>query len=529
MLALAGSAALTAFGRPDLDAALKSWAGAPRPGGSVVAYVDADGVAFATTGQFAPADPRPITADTEFEIGSITKVFTSILLADSERAGKVSRDDSAAKFLLPPGDPDAPKLTKITLLALATHSAGLPRMPPNQPEAAGPHPYARYDRARLVEALRLTGPSAPAGAAVAYSNFGGAVLGEALAAAWGRSYGDVLTERILAPLGLRHTSLNMTGSTPPADFAPGFASERSVDHWTFEAMAPAGALISSARDLTLFVQACLGLRETPLQPTLAETFKPQRKMDSVAREIGLAWLIVTDAAGRPVWWHNGGTGGFRSFVGFSAATRTGVVVLTSNSANNPDALGLELLGAKSPQRPPVTMANATDYAGSFTLAPGFSVVILERRGAMYFQATGEPPYAMRRKSGDDFSLEGSVVGVSFERDPAGKVAALILHQNGRSPRAPRTPELTLAPEKLGEYAGEYTLAPQVTLAVMPEGSKLFTQLTGQPKFELFASALDEFFLKIVNAQLLFQRDAIGKVNAVVLRQNGREQLAPKKP
>jgi CubicO group peptidase (beta-lactamase class C family) len=514
--------------QPDLDAALRRWSRGALPGGTAVAYVDADGVQFAATGKFAPDDSRAIGPDTQFEIGSVTKVFTSILLAESERAGRVRRDDPAAKFLLPAGDPDTAKLDKITLLALATHSSGLPRMPPNQPEAAGPNPYANYDRVRLVEALRQVGPAAPTGRATVYSNFGGAVLGEALAAAWGEPYADVLTARVLKPLDLDRTWLDITGSKPADEFAPGFAGDKRVEHWTFQAMAPAGALVSSTRDLAKFVEACLGLRETPLRAALDETFRPQRAMDSPPGQIGLGWLIAGEGE-RRVWWHNGATGGFRSFVGFCPATRTGVVVLTSNTANNPDALGMELLGAKPKAPVPVATENAGDYTGSFSLTPEFSVVIAESRGALSFQATAEPRYAMRRKEGDWFTLVDSTVEVSFERDSSGRVVALVLHQNGRDIRAPRTAELDLAPEKLAEYVGRFSLTPRAIMTMTVENGRLMTQLTGQPKFPLFASAPDRFFLKVVNAQLRFERDDHGAIVAVVLHQNGRDQRAEKTP
>lgn len=520
---------VTVAAKPDVDAVLKRWFDATRPGGAAIAYVDPEGVTFAVAGQFSPEDKRPITADTLFEIGSVTKVFTAILLADSERAGKVKRDDPAAKYLLPAGDADADKLARITLLSLTTHASGLPRTAPNQTEAGGLHPYAGYDRARMIEALRTHGPDAPTGRATAYSNFGVAVLGEALAAAWGRGYAELLKTRVISPLGLEHTSLAMTGTVEPENFAHGFALEKPAEHWTFAAMAPAGALVSSARDMAIFLQACLGLRETPLRETLAETLKPQRKMDAPGGRIGLGWLITDDPA-RPVWWHNGGTAGFRSFAGFCPATRCGVVVLTSNSANNPDQPGFELLEAKpSRPAPAATIANASDYTGSFSLTDAFSIVVVERNGTLFGQATGQPRFALRETGRDRFAVVDVVAEVSFERDAAGKVVALTLHQNGGHLRGTRTVELALPPEKLAEFIGEFALAPQATMTMTLEDGRLFTQLTGQSRLEMFARAPDEFFLKVVNAQLLFQRDAEGKVHAVVLRQNGRDQRALKKP
>ncbi len=227
--------------------------------------MDADGTAFFQSGTFSAGDPRPITPDTQFELGSVTKVFTALLLAESERLGRVSRLDPAAKYLLPPGDPAQKAMSKITLLSLATHTSGLPRLPGNlgaKPDG-NLDPYASYDRAMLVAALRLHGPVAPVGRAMDYSNFGVAVLGEALAAAWGTPYADALRTHVLDPLGMKSTTVGLSGQPPPAGLAPGHASGKAVPNWTFEAFAPAGGLRSCSRDMALFLTACLGKGGAP--------------------------------------------------------------------------------------------------------------------------------------------------------------------------------------------------------------------------------------------------------------------------
>ena len=183
----------------DMQAKLDAWAKG-EAGGVAAAWVDAEGPVFFQSGTFDAADPRPVTADTQFEVGSISKVFTALLLAESERLGKVNRNDPAAKYLIPADDPSQAALAKITLLALTTHTSGLPRLPQNMGPNPGsmPDPYAAYDTAKLVEALKFHGSTATVGIA-SYSNFGAAVLGEALAAAWGTTYADALTEHVLVP------------------------------------------------------------------------------------------------------------------------------------------------------------------------------------------------------------------------------------------------------------------------------------------------------------------------------------------
>lgn len=341
-------AMVAAAPRPDLNLAAARWLG-ENPGGVSVAYVDREGVAFAALGHFAPGDPRPVTAETTFEIGSVTKVFTALLLVESEKAGKARRGDAAAKHLLPAGDSEAGKLAPITLLALATHSAGLPRMASNFRSADGNR--AAFTRADLIEGFRRDGATAVVGGKSVYSNFGVVLLGQALAAAWGEPYPKVLQERVLDPLGLKHTWLGLPGTSQRDAFPPGLVNGKPVAHWEFDALAASGALRSTAKDMALFLQACLGLRETPLNESIREAIKPLRPMGDGPGKIGLNWMS-TAGPRPPIYWHNGATAGFRAYLGFEPASGVGVVVMT-NSAPSPEALGLALLG-----RPPANPAAA---------------------------------------------------------------------------------------------------------------------------------------------------------------------------
>jgi CubicO group peptidase (beta-lactamase class C family) len=513
---------------PDMQARLDEWQKG-RPGGVAAAWVDADGTAFFQAGRFGISDPQPITPDTQFEIGSITKVFTALLLAESERCGKVGRDDAAAKFLLPSDDPDQARLAKITLLSLATHTSGLPRMPASMKDADPSDPFANYDRAALVASLRDHGATAPAGQAASYSNLGASVLGEALAAAWGESYAEALREHVLDPLGLKATTVGIAGNPPPPGLAPAHTGGKETPHWTWQAGAPCGGIRSSSRDMAAFLEACLGKRPV-LQAALKATLTPQFPYGDTGGHIGLAWML-TDDAERPIVWHNGATAGSHAFLAFDPKAGRGVVIL----ANMPKAsgpLGFSLLGGQMPQ-PATAVANAADYPGSYPLTPGFIIAVTEAKGSLFVQATSQPRLALRPVSADHFAVIGAPAEVSFERGADGKVTALILSQNGRDQRGPRGEppppprEVALSPEILVEYAGVYPVAPAFMLTVTVEDGALFVQATGQPKFPVFATAKDEFFYKVVEARISFQRDAAGGITGLVLHQNGRDLPAKK--
>ncbi len=366
---------------------------------------------------------------------------------------------------------------------------------------------------------------------MAYSNFGAAVLGEALAAVWGTTYAEALRARVLAPLGMNATSLGLAGSTPPQNLAPGHANGTTVPNWTFQAFAPAGALRSSARDLAIFLGACLGKESQPLHAAIVATLQPQHTADEIGGHIGLGWLL-TDDAGNPIVWHNGATAGSHAFVAFSPKTGVGLALL-ANFQKGSEALGFGLLGAKAPQPKTEMVGDAAAYTGRYPLTPAFALDISEVNGALRGQATGQPSFGMRAIAPDRFAIVGVPAEIFFERDGAGKVVALVLHQNGADQRAPRgelpppPKEVALPVETLREYAGNYPIAPTFVLAVTEENGALFVQVTAQPRFPVFASARDEFFYKVVEAQLSFQRDESGKVVGLILHQGGRNMPAKK--
>lgn len=508
----------------ETQAQLVQWLG-EQPGGVAAAYVDARGVTFANAGKFSAGDARPITSDTEFEIGSVTKVFTALLLAESVSAGKVTLD---AKV----GAPFA--ASGISYEQLATHTSGLPRLPKDFAASDAANPYVGQDLEALAKSFAAEAPGAKNPGKSEYSNFGFAVLGQALAKAWGGSYEAVLRERVLQPLGLRETATAWR-EVDASRMAPGHDEQGPTGHWDLNAYAPAGALVSTTRDLARFVQAALGLVDNPLAPALHETLQPRAETESAGRRVGLAWMI--EKSGEV--WHNGGTGGFRSVVILDPVKRAGVVVLT-NHTRGVENLGKALLaGTPLPAEPAKRTAPPAEalraYVGNYPLAPSFVIAVTADGEALFLQATNQPRLALRRESADRFAVVGVEAAVSFERDANGGVVALVLHQGGRDQRAPRLApgekpaaprEMAMTPEELNAYVGRYQLG-AATFTVKREDARLLVQLTGQPFFQVFASAKDEFFYKVVNAQLSFVRDDKGKVVALVLHQNGANPRAEK--
>ncbi len=233
--------------------------------GIVVGLVDATGERFLAAGATAPGGKAVPDADTVFEIGSITKVFTSLVLADMVERGEVKLDDPVAKFL--PASVKLPERDgrQITLLDLSNQVSGLPRMPDNFKPADMGDPYADYGPAQMYEFLAKVQLARDIGEKYEYSNLGVGLLGHALALKAGMSYEELVRQRVLEPLGMTDTAITLPERLK-ARLATGTGPNLSpVKNWDFDAIAGAGALRSTARDMLKFLTAAAGLRETPLR------------------------------------------------------------------------------------------------------------------------------------------------------------------------------------------------------------------------------------------------------------------------
>ena len=292
-----------------------------------------------------PAGRAPPDGDTLFEIGSITKAFTGVLLADAVGRKEVALDDDAnvrlpadLRIKTKPGKP-------VTLLHLVAHRSGLPVQPPLIGlTAKNPaNPYADFTRPRLARLLRdLTPPGEP-GREYAYSNLAAGLLGHALvAAAEAESYDALVKARVARPLGLVDTAEAPTGAQR-ARLARGHAADGTpTDPWDFAALEACGALRSSANDMLRFAAANLAGAKSPLADALKTSREP-RAAAGGGVEIGLGWHLLK-LAGERVVWHNGGTGGFRSMLAVAPDSGRAVVVLCAADLGDAvDVVALKLL------------------------------------------------------------------------------------------------------------------------------------------------------------------------------------------
>ena len=297
---------------------------------------------------FTPSGDRTPDGRTLFEVGSITKTFTGVLLAEAVARGEVRLDDPVTKHL-PPDLPFTPNAAgPPTLLDLATHRSGLPVQPPLIGLAARnpANPYAGYTRQSLGLTLAGLKPRPPGGKPV-YSNLGAGLLGHALVNA-GRadSFHALVQDRVCKPLKLRDTTEAPTG-TQRARLAGGHdADGEPCDPWDFATLEACGCLRSTADDLLRYAAANLGEFTTPVTLALLDAQKP-RSDEGGGRKTGLFWVTMPlPRSGGVAVWHNGGTGGYRSMLLLIPERKEAVVVLCSaDRGEEIDALALKVATA----------------------------------------------------------------------------------------------------------------------------------------------------------------------------------------
>jgi D-alanyl-D-alanine-carboxypeptidase/D-alanyl-D-alanine-endopeptidase len=470
--------------------------------GIVVAVVDRTGQRIVSYGALEKGDPRPLDGDTLFEIGSITKVFTALLLADMAQRGEVRIDDPIAKYL--PASVKVPERAghQITLVDLATHTSALPRMPGNFRPGNTENPYADYTEEQLFAFLSSYQLNRDIGRKFEYSNLGFGLLGVGLARRAGVSYEELVEKRIAGPLGMSSTRITLTPELEHR-FAAGHSGDLvTVSRWDLTSLAGAGALRSSAKDMAKFLAAAMGYAKTPLAGAFKGMLSVSRPTGQPFIDNALGWEVDTRGGGEIIW-KNGGTGGYRTFIGYAPRSGIGIVALSNASTpSGVDDLGLHLLDGRfpleipsgSPPESKVDVKRMDDFIGRYELAPT-AILSITRDGDQFFaQITGQPRVAIYAKGDREFFYKVVDAQVTFQIDSEGKAVAAVLHQNGADQTARRidAAEADRLENEVTQRFKEQTAAPgseaatRHLVAELQKGQVDYGQFT--PEFSVAARA-----------------------------------------
>lgn len=367
---------------------------AKRGVGMVVGLIDEKGTRIISVGRPSLNSNNLVDGNSVYEIGSITKTFTSILLADMAARGEVKLDDPISKYL--PKSVKTPVVNgqEITLQHLARHTSGLPRLPSNMVPRDPSNPYADYTVEQIYAFLNSYTQTRPIGVTTEYSNLGAGLLGHILALRAGTDYETLVKKRILTPLKMNSTAITLTPSMHD-HMTTGHNQWAPVAYWDLPALAGAGALRSSANDMLRYLAANMGLTPS-LDPVLSAAMKRTHinvESKTPNEGIGLGWTLSRIFENNVIE-HGGGTGGFSTFIAFEPIRKRGVVVL-SNSNTPVNDIGLHLLDSRTRLNklvlPKAFTAIQIDsksldaFIGTYEIAPGNTIVI--SRDGTRLQAT----------------------------------------------------------------------------------------------------------------------------------------------
>jgi CubicO group peptidase (beta-lactamase class C family) len=324
--------------------------------GIVVGVIDANGRRVVAFGSYSRSDHRRLDGETVFEIGSITKEVTSLVLTDMARRGEIRLTDPVSRYL--PESVTVPERNnrKITLADLSTHRSGLPRMPSNFMPKDDANPYADYSVKQLYDFLSGHRLTRDIGAEYEYSNLGAGLLGHALSLRAGMGYEALIRARVLDPLGMSNTRIALSPEMK-ARLATGHKeTPRTTDNpygltpvpnWDIPTLSGAGALRSTANDMLTLLAAYLGYIKTPLADAMADQLSIRRPSHQGDFDVGYGWRIQTKH-GSTIVWHGGATGGYRCYIGFDPEARRGVIVLSNVLMPLVDDIGPHLLNRNYP-------------------------------------------------------------------------------------------------------------------------------------------------------------------------------------
>lgn len=479
---------------------------------------------------FGKAEPEgTVPEDLVFEIGSISKVFTGLLLALAVEEGRATLETTVGELLKGKVDFKDPAVAAITLRQLATHTSGLPRLPGNLVNADSlEDPYAAYDREALHAFLKNAKLEGEPPYDSSYSNLGLGLLGDLLAGVYGGSWESLVVEKITKPLGMGDTTVTLSAGQQRR-FAPPYEGGDKEVPWTFQALAGAGALRSTAADMVLFGQALAFPESSPLKTALLKVREPQSATGAAG--IGLA-LMLGKVDGKPVLEHGGGTGGYRSLLQVFPESGLVRVILSNNAGFTPEAVAAAGRGTaeKAPGagkgRDAVKLSpeQLSEYPGVYVIDGLGAFTVLLTEGRLRVRLTGQAFAPVFAKGEDRFVYDVVAAELAFQREN-GKVASVVLRQNGREVPAKRADKPLPAVvfrtnEELKAYEGKYAMASASVLAIETRDDTLWVRLAGQPYFPVFETKPDRFEYDVVEAALEFQRDEAGAVKGVRLHQNG---------
>jgi len=478
------------------------------------------------------------TPHTKFRIGSVTKQFTAAAILKLQELGKLKIEDALDKYF-----PDFPRGSEVTLHHLLTHTSGI-RSYTDKPDFLE-HVTSSIEPDQLIASFQNDPYDFEPGQSWKYNNSGYFLLGRIIEKVSGQSYGEFLRTTFFEPLEMHNTGVHHWKDILPHE-AMGYAWEngrwQQALNWNMSHAGGAGALYSTVEDLQRWNEGLFG-GEVLSAASLEAAFTPVKLPEGAnGPPYGYGW-IIGEQRGLKTISHGGGLFGFSSYLVRFPEQKLTIVALVNALPSSPglepsqlatQVAQLVLWREMQPITTPPVDATVTGdmlaaYVGRYDYQ-GAVMTVVQDGNRLFAQLTGQEAYEIFPKSPTEFFWKVVDAQVTFVKSADGEVTHAIHRQSGiqfQAPKLPPQPTVTLSAEQLEKFVGRYDYGGGAILTVTREGPRLFAEMTGQPKFEIFAKSDTEFFWKVVVAEVKFVLDDDGRVAKAVHQQAGRTIEAPR--
>ena len=475
-----------------------------------------------------------VEPDMVFRLGSITKQFTATAILLLAEQGKLSLQDGIGKYL--PAFPTGDK--QVTIEHLLTHTSGI-KSYTNMEEWL--QMWRQDMTPQEIIAMSKDKPfEFNPGERWNYNNTGYVMLGAIIEKVSGQTYEEFIKTNIFTPLGMKNSCYGNTERVIPRR-VPGYqkGNEGIINAPYLSMTQPyaAGSLLSSVDDMAVWNDAVFSGKLLKKE-WLDKAFTPYKLANGESTGYGYGWFI-SNLRGHRCIEHGGGINGFTSYAISLPDDRVYVAILTNSAiagrAPEPRAVRIAelVLGLPAAKRQPVVLtANELDALVGVYENPDDEARFITREGAQLFsQRAGGAKYPILPASPTEFFFADQPTVIRFQQGSDGRSSGLRVqarigpaevYKRTDKPLPVDRKEIILKPELLGRYTGEYELMPGFSIVITNEAGHLMGQATGQPKIELFAESETNFFLKVVDAQIMFDLDANGKVTALTMFQGGQK-------
>lgn len=402
-----------------------------------------NGIEYYNYGRLNKGTFEAPTKNSVYEIGSISKVFTALLLANASLEGDVPIDDPIQSWS--PEGWSIPKKDGVAISAahLSSHTSGLPRLPVNFAPGDLRNPYVDYTPELLKAGLAETSLDSVPGSDVVYSNLGVGLLGYLLTERYQTEYDVLLRSQLLSPLQLNSTGVSISEAIQKRRVQGHDMIGVATPDWDFGSLFGMGDLNSSTKDLLRFASFQLNPGDGQLGEAIRLTHSP--RMDRPGGgQVGLGWHIGL-AEEKSILWHNGGTGGARSFLAFDPSNQTAVVILNSDPAPFTDMLGLSLMqilagkpfNMEVPTVTKLTKQQLSEHCGKFQLGPDTVLSFSATESHLIVSIPGQPPFPVYPATEDKYFSVHAPLKFEFERSEINTVSGLFLIQGADRIPAPK--------------------------------------------------------------------------------------------